>query len=250
MDPFEHILMNDKCLDIVQTFFKMCSFGCILCWISIGNGMLPNWHLKNKLHEISIKITVSFLENLFENVSAKCCHFVWVKFYQNTKSIQTQILTTFSLLTAPCFFYIGRDSLWKHNMEILSTFLSHCEGNLLPVIGGLPSQRSSNMEFWCFLLTLLKNNSGAGDLINFDAHVMSQWCHDTLTFSIPYNQIVSRLVKEGLGSDGILCWQDGFPDILVGYLDSTSCTPGSTLGFWEIRGNNTHTGIIISLLMG
>ena len=61
----------------------------------------------------------------------------------------------------------------------------------------------------------------------------------TLTFSIPYNQIISRLVKEGLGSDGLFCCQDGFLDILVGNLHSTCSTPGSTLGFWRKQSNST-----------
>ena len=39
---------------------------------------------------------------------------------------------------------------WYHAMETLSTLLALCEGNP-PVTGGFPSQRASNVDFWCLL---------------------------------------------------------------------------------------------------
>ena len=39
---------------------------------------------------------------------------------------------------------------WYHDMELLSALLALCEGNP-PVTDWFPSQRGSNMEFWCFL---------------------------------------------------------------------------------------------------
>ena len=45
---------------------------------------------------------------------------------------------------------------WCHEMEMLSNLLSLCVGNML-VTGGIPSQRSNNMDLWCFFDVILKN---------------------------------------------------------------------------------------------
>ena len=40
---------------------------------------------------------------------------------------------------------------WYNDMEMLSTLLALCEGNIL-VTGGFPSQRTGKAGLWCFLL--------------------------------------------------------------------------------------------------
>ena len=51
-------------------------------------------------------------------------------------------------------FYLETFSWWCYGMELLSLLLALCEGNPL-VTGRFPSQRASNVEFWCFLCCLL-----------------------------------------------------------------------------------------------
>ena len=51
---------------------------------------------------------------------------------------------------------------WRHDMEMLSTLLTLCEGKT-PVTGGFPSQGTNNAKLWCFfhvsLYKLLNNES-------------------------------------------------------------------------------------------
>ena len=65
---------------------------------------------------------------------------------------------------------------WRHDMKTLSTLLALCAGN--PPV---PSQRASNWELWCFLLSLTWASCWTYSRVNCQWFEMPwRWCNDTV----------------------------------------------------------------------
>ena len=78
---------------------------------------------------------------------------------------------------------------WRHDMEAFSATLALCEGNPL-VIGGFPSQRTSNAGLWCFLWRTFQPKFGF--IVQLPIMVTS-YGHDGVSNYQPHHCLLNRL---------------------------------------------------------
>ena len=106
--------------------------------------------------------------------------------YDKYKSDDTNgIKGTVSKKGPPFKVYNLQGKSWIQSL--LVTLLALCEGNP-PVTGGFPSQRDSNVKFWCVFVVSLNNcwtiSRVAGDITCHDVHVTSLLCACTVETSV------------------------------------------------------------------